>query len=175
MAAMKRENGFTLLELLVILAIASITLSVGVPSFRGVILDSRMVSDVNQFVSAVNLARSSAVRFQRNAVICTSDDFFSTTPTCSGNTDWTNGWVVWVDKDRDSILDADEVVSVQEPLDDNTAFSATAADRFSYDSRGFGLGAGDDLTLCDGRTGETGRVVSVNAVGRTNVSEFNCG
>ena len=66
---MKRKHGFTLLELLVTLAVASILLSVGVPSFRGVIMDNRMVRDSNQFVASVNLARSAAVRFQRNATI----------------------------------------------------------------------------------------------------------
>lgn len=171
---MKQENGFTLLELMVILAVGAIVLSFGVPSFRAVVLDSRMVSDANQFVTSVNLARSSAVRFQRNAVICTSSDFFAATPTCSGTTDWTEGWVVWVDKDRDGAIDADEVISVGEPLDDGTSFSATTADRFVYDSRGFGQSAGDTLTLCDDRSNETGRTVSVNAIGRTSVGEFDC-
>lgn len=171
---MKSTNGFTLLELMVILAIVSITVSLGVPSFRSVILDSRMVADANQFVSAVNLARSSAVRFQRAAVICTSTDYATATPSCSGGTDWTAGWIVWVDKDRDNVADAAEVIAVQEPLNEQTLFTATAAGRFTYDSRGFGLGAGDTLTLCDNRTGETGRAVNVNAVGRTNVSKFDC-
>jgi len=174
MARMKTQNGFTLLELMVILAIASIVLSFGVPGFRGVVLDSRMVSDANAFVTSVNLARSSAVRFQRNAIICTSSDWSSATPTCSGATDWTDGWVVWVDKDRDSGIDADEVISVHEPMDTGTTFSATTADRFVYDARGFGQSAGDTLTLCDGRSSETGRVVNVNAIGRTSVGEFNC-
>ena len=111
MFAMNKANGFTLLELMVILAIVSITVSLGVPGFRGVILDSRMVSDANQFVSAINLARSSAVRFQRDAVICTSDDYSAATPTCSGDTNWAAGWIVWVDKDRDATVDTDEVIT----------------------------------------------------------------
>ena len=171
---MKASSGFTLLELMVTLAVVAITLSLGIPSFRSVVLDSRMVSDANQFVSAISLARSSAVRFQRDAIICTSTDYSAATPSCSGGTDWTAGWIVWVDKDRDGIVDSAEVIAVQAPLNDQTLFTATAAGRFAYDSRGFGLGAGDTLTLCDNRTGETGRAVNVNAVGRTNVSEFEC-
>jgi type IV fimbrial biogenesis protein FimT len=159
---------------MVVLAIASILISVGVPSFRGVVLDSRMVSEANQFVSSIGLARSSAVRFQRAAIICTSDDFSVAVPTCSGSTDWSNGWIVWVDKDRDNATDADEIISVQEPFSDTTTFTSTTANRFIYDARGFGLAAADTLTLCDNRTAETGRAVSVNAVGRTNVSQTNC-
>ena len=162
MTHMNRANGFTLLELLVVLAVSSILLTMGVPSFRAVVLDSRLVSETNQFVSAVNLARSAAVQYQRDAVICTSA------------TDWTDGWIVWVDKDRDAATDADEIIAVREPLSDTTAFDSGATDRFSYDSRGFGLSGADTLTVCDSRQNETGRQVRVNAIGRTNVAPIDC-
>ena len=82
------------------------------------------------------------MRFQRDAVICTSANYSAVTPTCSGSTDWTEGWIVWVDKDRDLIVDAAEVIAVQEPLDGNTSFTATVADRFTYDAA-FGNGKDD--------------------------------
>jgi len=174
MTHMNRANGFTLLELLVVLAVSSILLTMGVPSFRAVVLDSRLVSETNQFVSAVNLARSAAVQYQRDAVICTSSNFDAAVPTCSGATDWTDGWIVWVDKDRDAATDADEIIAVREPLSDTTAFDSGATDRFSYDSRGFGLSGADTLTVCDSRQNETGRQVRVNAIGRTNVAPIDC-
>ena len=174
MGSMNEERGFTLLELMVVLAVASIILSLGVPSFRGAVLDSRMVSEANQFVSSVNLARAAAVQYQRNAMICTTSNFDAAVPTCSGATDWTNGWIVWVDKDRDAVTDANEVLAVQEPLSDSTSFTSGATDRFGYDARGFGLDGADTLTLCDGRTNETGRRIRVNAAGRTNVAQLNC-
>ena len=174
MVTMKRTLGFTLLELMVILAVASILLSVGVPSFRGVVMDNRMVGSANKFVTAVNMARSSAVRYQRSATICSSTNWDQALPTCNGTADWTEGWIVWVDKDRDSATDADEIVVVHEPLHDAIAFVASTNSRFDYDPRGFGSGAGDTLTLCDSRTGETGRVIRVNNVGRTNVDTQTC-
>ena len=135
---MKQEKGFTLLELMVTLAIAAILFSVGVPGFRSVIMDSRLVRDSNQFVASINLARSSAVRFQRSATVCTSANFNAVLPSCSGSSDWSQGWVVWVDKDRDGAIDANEILSVQEPMDSMTTFSATNAALFSYDPLGFG-------------------------------------
>ena len=171
---MKRIKGLTLLELLVALSVASILLSVGVPSFRAVIMDNRMVRDSNQFVASVNLARSAAVRYQRNATICVSANFNAALPTCTASTDWSQGWIVWVDKDRDGATDADEILSVQAPLNANESFSSAAVTSFSYDARGFGTSAADDLTLCDDRTGETGRLIRVNNVGRTNVSRQGC-
>jgi len=174
MVGMKTERGFTLLELMVVLAVASILLTVGVPSFRAAVLDARMVSDANQFVSAVNLARAAAVQYQRDATICTSANFDAAVPTCSGATDWTNGWVVWVDKDRDAATDANEILAVQGALNASTSLTSGANSNFRFDARGFGLAGADTLTLCDNRTNETGRRIRVNAAGRTNVAQLNC-
>ena len=172
---MKRNKGFTLLELMVTVGVAAILLSVGVPSFRSVIMDNRLVRDSNQFVASINLARSSAVRFQRNATICPSANFNAAVPTCAATTDWSNGWIVWVDKDRDGATDANEILAVHPPIDDTTAFSSATAALFSYDARGFGASPADNLTMCDNRSGETGRSIKVNNVGRTNVSRQVCG
>ena len=171
---MKRNKGFTLLELMVTVGVAAILLSVGVPSFRAVIMDGRLVRDSNQFVASISLARSAAVRFQRNATICTSANFDAAVPTCAATTDWSNGWIVWVDKDRDGATDANEILSVYAPINDTTVFSATTATQFSYDARGFGASPADTLTMCDDRSGEMGRSIKVNNVGRTNVSRQQC-
>jgi type IV fimbrial biogenesis protein FimT len=171
---MRRYRGFTLLELMVTVSVASILLSVGVPSFRGAIMDSRFVRDSNQFVGSINLARSAAVRFQRTATICASANFSASVPTCSASTDWSQGWIVWVDKDRDGATDADEILSVQAPINTSNTFTAATATLFSYDARGFGLSPADNLALCDSRSGETGRSIRVNNVGRTNVSRQDC-
>jgi len=171
---MKQANGFSLLELLVTLAVASILVSVGVPSFRSAIMDNRMVRDSNQLVASINLARSTAVRFQRTATVCTSANFNAAIPTCSASTDWSAGYIVWVDKDRDGATDANEIIAVQPPINNANTFSATAATRFSFDARGFGVSPADDLMLCDNRSGETGRRIRINNVGRTNVSRQGC-
>ena len=170
---MKKENGFTLIELIVSMAIAAIVLSVGVPTFRGVILDNGMAANANRFATSINLARSSAVRYQRNAVICASANWNQATPTCSTGTDWSVGWVVYVDKDRDGAIDADEIVSVAEPMDDDVTFSSGSLSSFTYDARGF-VNNADNLTICDDRTGETGRSIRINAAGRINVSRQAC-
>jgi type IV fimbrial biogenesis protein FimT len=169
-----QKNGFTLLELMVTLAIASILLSVGVPSFRNIIMDNRLVNHANQFVTSVNLARSAAVRYQRNATICTSANYSAAVPTCNGGSNWTQGWIVWVDKDRDDAIDANEIISVHEPLSGSVSLTSGGASRFTYDARGFSVTAADNMALCDGRDAETGRLIKVNNVGRTSVSRNTC-
>lgn len=170
----KTQRGLSLIELIVTMAIAAIVLGVGVPTFGNVVADNAMASNANRFVASINLARSSAVRYQRNATICASSNYNAATPTCSAGTDWSNGWIVYVDKDRDGAVDADEVQSVFEPFSDDVSFASGAVNGFTYDARGF-VDNGDNLTLCDDRTGEMGRQVRVNAAGRVSVVRQVCG
>ena len=169
-----KQNGFTLFELIVALAIASILVMFGIPNMRAMIMDNRIISEANHFVATVNAARSSAVRFQRPAFVCTTANFDAAVPTCSGSKDWTNGWIVWVDKNLDTLTTADEVILVSPPLKDSVSMTSGTADRFSYDSRGFGTAAGDTVSLCDNRTGETGRVIRINDAGRVNIKAGAC-
>lgn len=168
-----RQNGFTLIELIVTMAIAAIVLSVGVPTFRGVVADNSMVGDANRFVASINLARSTAVKFQRDATICASTSWDQATPACTGGTDWSNGWIVYVDKDRDGAVDADEVLSVNEPLDDRNTFASTGSGSFTYNARGF-VDAAGELSLCDNRSGETGRRIRINGGGRVHTDRQTC-
>ncbi len=170
---LKKQRGLSLIELIVTMAIAAIVLGVGVPTFGNVVADNSMASNANRFVASINLARSSAVRFQRDAVICASSNYNAATPTCDTGTDWSAGWVVYVDKDRDGAIDADEVQSVFEPFSDDVSFASGTVSRFTYDARGF-VDNGDTLTLCDDRTGEMGREVRINGAGRVSVVRQVC-
>ncbi len=169
-----QKNGFTLLELMVTLAIAAVLLSVGVPSFRGMMLDNRLVNEANQFVTAVNLARSAAVRYQRNATVCMTSNYSAAVPTCGGSNNWARGWIVWVDKDRDGATDANEVITVHEPVAGSITMTSAGASAFTYNARGFSTTGGDDISLCDDRSSETGRLIKVNNVGRTSVARQTC-
>ncbi len=170
----RREGGFTLIELMVTIAILGIVLSVGVPSYRAIVMDNRMSSQANLFATSIKLARSNAVKYQRNATVCSSSDFDAAVPTCAASADWSDGWIVWVDKDRDAATDANEIISVFGPVHDSSELKSTSANRFTYDARGFATTAAGELTLCDSRSGEMGRIIKVNATGRTNISRQGC-
>jgi type IV fimbrial biogenesis protein FimT len=168
---MKNSRGFTLVELMVALAIAAIVLTFGVPSFRDFIMNARITSQANEFVASVQLARSSAVKQQRDASICISTTYNNNPPTCTGGTDWTNGWVVWVDQDRDGTLDNSEVLRVTAPFAGDSTLTSGARNQFKYAATGL-VDNQDTLTLCDSRTQETGRQINIQPSGRVNISNF---
>ena len=63
---MKVCRGFTLLELMVAIAVLAILVTVGVPSFRDLIQNNRVTTQTNELVSALNFARTEAVKRGRN-------------------------------------------------------------------------------------------------------------
>lgn len=90
---MKRFRGFTLIELMITLLLAAIILTLGVPNFRNIILNNRAATQSNELVTAMNLARSEAVKRGARVSLCPSTD----QATCTGGTDWANGWIVFLD------------------------------------------------------------------------------
>ena len=86
------NRGFTLLVLMITLLIAGIILSIGVPSFRGVMQNQRMTSATNELVMSLNLAKSEAIKRVAYVSICKS----SNGVTCGdAGTSWRDGWIVF--------------------------------------------------------------------------------
>lgn len=110
----KRTNaGFTLVELIITLVIATVLVVVGVPSMRSFIQDSRIITASNELITALNYARSEAIKHYTEVTLCPSDDG----ATCTA-TDWERGWLVFVDGDTQGQVDADdEIIRVQQALE----------------------------------------------------------
>ncbi len=91
---MKRDRrygkGFTLIELMVTLAIGVILMLVAVPSFITYKRNAELTSATNTLLTAINAARGEAMKQGVNAMVV---------PTNNGAS-WADGWVVFVDKNR---------------------------------------------------------------------------
>jgi type IV fimbrial biogenesis protein FimT len=82
MAAMKTNRGFTVIELMVTLAILALMMGLGIPSFRAFISSQKIKSGTSELMTTLVLARSEAVKRNANVTI---------TPTSA--TVWNAGWV----------------------------------------------------------------------------------
>lgn len=92
-----RSRGFSLIELMVVVAITAILLAIGLPSFQGSLRSNRVATATNELMASFALARAEAIRSPGGAVICTSEDGAN----CGGT--WNDGWMVWVDMDGDGL------------------------------------------------------------------------
>ncbi|MDP5189129.1 GspH/FimT family pseudopilin [Rheinheimera baltica] len=91
------SSGFTLVELMVTIAVLSIVMLVAVPSFNSLVQGNKLTGQVNQFVAALNLAKAEAVKRNQTILFCHSVDATScSAPSASG---W-QGWVVGVAQAR---------------------------------------------------------------------------
>ena len=174
---MKTERGFTFIELMVTLAIAAILLTTAVPSMRDLIRNNRLAGATNTFVSSLNVVRSEAVKQGRNATLCVSSNTTNPAPTCTGENNWRLGWLAWVDSNINGALDSPgEIVRIVEPLPTTLTVTPTpAVSSFLIDSQGNANNPNTTLTLCDDRTGETGRQLRVMATGGVSLnSQFAC-
>jgi type IV fimbrial biogenesis protein FimT len=91
---MHRILGFTLIELMVTLAVAAIVLSIALPSFNASMLNNKSNALGEDFNTALNYARSEAIKRSARVSICSSDDGIN----CLGAADWKKGWMVFLDK-----------------------------------------------------------------------------
>lgn len=92
---MKSARAFTLIELVVVLAIASILVTLAVPGFRGFFQDSRATTQSNLLLSALTLARNRAVTQGVPVSVCAANT--SRTNCAGSNMDWGQGWLVFTD------------------------------------------------------------------------------
>lgn len=89
----RRASGFSLIELMVTVAVLAITMAIAIPSFASIVNNNRLASEANALVGAIQYARSEAVRLNQRVALCQSANQTS----CSNNTLWT-GWIIYVDR-----------------------------------------------------------------------------
>ena len=93
-----KHNGFTILELMVVVAMMGVLMAVGIPTFNTMITTNELAETTNDLVLSLKRARAEAISSGRDAVVCSTADGF----TCSGVAGrWTTGWLVFVDRNMD--------------------------------------------------------------------------
>lgn len=116
---MERTRGFTLIELVVTMAIAAVLMMVAVPSFVNFQRNSQLTSLTNSLVASIYAARGEAMKTGFNAFVV---------PTANGS-DWTTGWIVFVDNNGDGSFSAadDTLVQTQPALEGYFTASGTGS------------------------------------------------
>jgi type IV fimbrial biogenesis protein FimT len=186
----RSQQGFTLIELLVTIAVAVILLLIGVPSFQQIIANNRMAADVNSLVTALNLARSEAIKRGVWATVCRSANSTSATPACSNAANWETGWMVFVDNNNNGVCaDANsdgmcdtgggQILRVWGPLSGGETLRGIDTNNanitwVAYQPLGISQGStgrlNDSFRLCDYRGTSSARLVAIGLGGRVSTS-----
>lgn len=174
---MRNQTGFTLLELLITLSILAILVGVGTPSFVSLSQDSTLVSQTNNVLGTIRFARREAVKRNADVVICQSSDG----QTCTNGTDWSQGWIVFSDLNKNGQYDEpanleaidfradDQIIQVQDGMEVDYKITSSvygAAQPLSFNSSGY-LDNSGDIALCDERGDDFCRIIIVELSGRT--------
>ncbi len=98
----QRRTGFTLVELVITLAIAGIGLVIGVPSYHGLVERQRASSAMHLLTAHMASARITAITYRIPTVVCPSDRAGG----CRRDGDWSQGWLMFFDADGNRSPDA---------------------------------------------------------------------
>jgi type IV fimbrial biogenesis protein FimT len=170
------NTGYTLLELMVTVTIAGILMGVAVPSFTSIIDSNRLTTYANDLVTALNYARSEAIKRNLRVSLCKSINSVS----CTTINNWSQGWVIFTDQNNNSTYDnsTETLLRVQTYKANTTTMvgETSVANYISYIATGqsqlsTGAFQAGTIKICDERTGNVGINIALNSTGRVSTQK----
>lgn len=172
-AALKRfttENGMSHVELMIAIALVTV-LSVSALPGVGRMMDRSKVMDTrHDLLNDFNFARNTAVKNYRHIVICPS----SNQQTCSGNTRWRDGWIVFQDVDDNQQRSSSERVLRTGQLNNNIIVSSGLRDHFKFSPDGTASDSIGSLMLCLSDKPTMGHRLVISKAGRVHSGDYSC-
>ncbi len=164
----RATGGYSLYELIITIGLVALVMSLGLPSFGSILANHRLKVEVDALFHAVHLARKESVVRRRAVTLCPSRNGQN----CEPDFDWSEGWIMFVNLDRDSPAARDS----DEPLlqrFSGISHNKVTANRRSFSFRTTALRATNGtFIICDkARRGAT-RALVVSYTGRPRVSRI---
>jgi type IV fimbrial biogenesis protein FimT len=176
----KAKAGFTLLEMMIAVAVMAILTTLAAPSLRDFIMNTRLTGQANELMTDLMLARSEATKRHVPISVCAKRDVkddkgVKTGEVCTN--DWATGWMVVIDADTNGLPDTDTraLKSADGLTGANTLQKiAGTPGAITFTPLGIAVNGGSTLRLCDSRN--QGRLINVTTTGRAFVTkvESNC-
>lgn len=142
-------QGFSLTELLIALAILALLVGFALPGFNGAVAASHSSSTRAALLATLTRAVSQSALTAQHVVVCSSRD----QATCSGESDWSGGWIAFVDLDQNRAPGPGErQILSQAALDPRVRLATSRGrTRLVFQPNGGNAGSNVTFTLCDSR------------------------
>ena len=162
-----RDSGYSLLELMMTIAVAALILTLGVPSFSALKARNAQRVEINALFHAVHLARKGSIMRKQVVSLCPTADGL----TCNPGRDWSGGFLVFENSDRDEPPELDDGdILLYRHL-------ASPSVKIAANRRGFTLRAtflratNGTLVVCDRAARVSPRALVISYTGRPRVAE----
>jgi len=177
---MNKYHGFTLIELIVTMAVVSIILVTGIPALNQMTNKNRLVTQINDISGSLAVARSESIKRGESITLCGSTDG----STCN-TSNWEAGWIVFSDADNNAVLNSatETMIKIVAPFSGGSTLRLSDSDSTSvmrYKSDGSLRDLNADatrtdkgtFTLCEqAATTTTAKAINVNPLGRVSLAE----
>jgi len=91
-------------------------MAVGIPGMRSFMVNNELTTRNNNLVSALHFARSTSRSTGQRITLCPSKDAMNAVPTCSGENDWFQGMITFIDADGSSTFNPGDTLLKQHAL-----------------------------------------------------------
>ncbi len=129
--SLSHQRGFTLIEMMVTLALVAVLMMVAVPNFTAFQRNSELTSVANNIVGAMNTARTEAMKRNTNALVA---------PITSN--DWAGGWRVFVDVDRDGTFNTGDILVTTYPALPSYLTASSSVPNALFNGSGYSFAGG---------------------------------
>jgi type IV fimbrial biogenesis protein FimT len=164
---MSRPKGFTLIELITTVSIVAILTAVAAPSFSDLRHNAERTTAVNNFFHGLFLARSESIKRAQVITVCKSRDG----STCDNEAEWHEGWMIFVNTDRDDLPVRDEGEAVLRVNQGWTGGTITS-NRTAYSFRPYRQAVvNGTIVFCDPRGSAQARAIIISHTGRPRVAQ----
>lgn len=170
----KKQQGMTLIELMVVVAMTAILASVAVPAFMTFLYKNSVRGAVKEMQTALGDARYIASDKATPTVICPSANSTAAIPACDAAGNWSMGWISFIDQGDDgnyTTAENDELLAASGPLPSGVSmfFTGGAGDAVRFSTQGAAVTAGGaslagDFIVCHTSEGDTAAPVLARAI-----------